>query len=107
MNHSARFVIRTYRRIPLNSTAFFLNEHFKAHGFVWNLSPDGCRLDAERDVPEGTEVSLLLHLPEAGEPIEIDRAVVAWSRGQEIGFRWDTIRRSQAARLSAYLNTVG
>jgi hypothetical protein len=35
MNAAAkRFHIRTYRRISLQVTAFLLNEHFRARGFV-------------------------------------------------------------------------
>jgi hypothetical protein len=101
-----RFQIRTYRRIPLQATAFFVNEQVRARGFVWNLSLDGCRIDAEKDVQEGTEVSLMLYLPEGVEPVEVESAVVAWSRGHELGFRWQHIGTLDAARLSAYLRTI-
>jgi hypothetical protein len=103
---SQRFHIRTYRRVPLQATVYFLNEQFRARGFVWNLSLDGCRVDTDKEVLPGTEVSLMLNLPEAGEPIEVDSAVVAWSRGHELGFRWDAMRSLHAARLKAYLRAV-
>jgi hypothetical protein len=107
MNRPIRFTIRTYRRVPLQARAYFLNEQLRARGFVWNVSLAGCRVDAEKDVAVGTEVSLMLNLPEAGEPIEVDRAVVAWSHGHALGFQWDEIRRGHAARLRAYLRTIG
>jgi hypothetical protein len=93
---SQRFHIRTYRRIPLQATVYFHNEQFSALGFVWNLSHDGCRVDAEREVLPGTEVSLMLNLPEAGELIEVESAVVAWSRGHvwvSAGIRCDASMR--------------
>ncbi|MDI3467924.1 MAG: hypothetical protein OJF50_006745 [Nitrospira sp.] len=98
-----RFRIRTYRRASLQGTVFFLNDELKARGFIWNLSPNGCRVDAEREVPAGTEVSMLLNLPAGGPEIEVHSAVVAWSRGHELGFRIDEIQPLQANRLKRYL----
>lgn len=102
-----RFHIRTYRRASLQGTVVFLNEELQARGFIWNLSPNGCRVDAERAVPPGTEGSMLLNLPQGGPGIEIHRAVVAWSRGHELGFRIDEIQPLQANRLKRYLREVG
>jgi hypothetical protein len=48
----------------------------------------------------------MLNPPEACEPLEVDSAVVAWSRGHEVRFRWDAMRSLHAACLIAYIRTV-
>jgi len=98
-----RFRLRTYRRVPIQGTAFFLNEDTRGRGVVWNLSPTGCRVDAEKTVPAGTELTITLHLDKADESIYVHSAVVAWSRGQEFGLCIDVIDTPEALRLKRYL----
>lgn len=98
-----RFRLRTYVRVPIHGTAFFLNEQTRGRGFVWNLSPQGCRVDAEKAVPVGTALTITLHLDQADEHIHVHRAVVAWSRGQECGLRITDIDAPQARLLKRYL----
>lgn len=98
-----RFRLRSYSRVPIQGTAFFLNEETRGRGFVWNLSPKGCRVDAEKKVPEGTELTITLHLDKAEESIQVHSAVVAWSRGQEFGLRINEIDKPEAMRLKRYL----
>lgn len=100
---SSRFRLRSYNRVPIQGTAFFLNEETRGRGFVWNLSPKGCRVDAEKEVPAGTELTITLHLDKADESIQVHSAVVAWSRGQELGLRIDQIDNPEAIRLKRYL----
>lgn len=97
------FRLRTYGRVPVRGTAFFLNEQTRGRGFVWNLSPQGCRVDAEKAVPVGTELTITLHLDQADDHIHVHRAVVAWSRGQECGLRIIDIYAPQARLLKRYL----
>ena len=94
---------RTSRRVPIHGTAFFLNDDTRGRGFVWNLSPKGCRVDAEKNVPAGTELTLMLHLDKAEERIHVHRAVVAWSRGQELGLHIHDIEPPEVRRLKRYL----
>ncbi len=98
-----RFRLRTYHRVPIHGTAFFLNAETRGRGFVWNLSPTGCRVDAEKTVPAGTELTIMLHLDQAEERIHVHRAVVAWSRGHECGLRITDIDAPQARLLKRYL----
>lgn len=86
-----RFRLRTYRRVPIHGTMFFLSEQIHGRGFVWNHSPNGCRIDAKKKVPAGTELTLPLHLDRPDERIYVDRAVVARSRGHELGLTIHTI----------------
>jgi len=94
---------RTARRVPIRGTAIFLNDDTRGRGFVWNLSPKGCRVDAEKHVPAGTELMITLHLEKADEKIHVHRAVVAWSCGQEFGLRIHDIEPPEARRLKRYL----
>lgn len=103
MATTQRFRLRTYGRVPIHGTAFFLNEQTRGRGLVWNLSPQGCRVDAEKAVPVGTELTITLHLDQADEHIHVHRAVVAWSRGKECGLRITDIDAPQARLLKRYL----
>lgn len=94
---------RLSRRVPIHGTAFFLNDDTRGRGFVWNLSPKGCRVDAEKTVPAGTELTITLHLDKAEDKIHVHRAVVAWSRGQELGLQIRDIELPEERRLSRYL----
>ncbi len=89
---------RAVRRVPIHGTAFFLNAEIHGRGFVWNLSPTGCRVDAEKNVPAGTTLTITLYLDNADERIHVHRAMVAWSRGHECGLRLTDIDESQARR---------
>lgn len=103
MSTTRGFRLRTYRRLPIQGTVFFLTERTHGRGFVWNLSPKGCRIDAEKNVPAGTELTFTLHLDKADERIHVHRATVAWSRGQEFGLRIHDIEQSDELRLKRYL----
>jgi len=94
---------RTACRVPIHGTAFFLNAETRGRGFVWNLSPTGCRVDAEKHVPAGTALTITLYLDNADERIHVNRAVVAWSRRHECGLRITDIDAPQARRLKRYL----
>lgn len=98
-----RIRLRTYGRVPIQGTAFFLNAETRGRGFVWNLSPQGCRVDAEKEVPVGTELTITLHLDQADEHIHVHRAVVAWNCGHECGLRITDIDAPQARLLKRYL----
>ncbi len=82
MSTTPRFPPRTTRRVSIHGTAFFLNDELRGRGFVWNLSPTGCLVDAEKHVPVGAGLTITLHLSHADASIHVHRGVVAWSRGR-------------------------
>lgn len=106
MTTPPRVRLRTARRVPIQGTTFFLNAETRGRGFVWNLSPTGCRVDAEKHVPAGTALTITLYLDHAEERIHVHRAVVAWSRGHECGLRLTDIEAPQARRLTHSLRRM-
>jgi hypothetical protein len=40
------FQVCTYLRLPIRSPLYFNNEHIQGTGAFWNVSRDGCRMNA-------------------------------------------------------------
>jgi len=86
---STRFVIRTYRRIPVRCEMYYMGEEFLGKGTVINLSRNGFRVLGDCHVVPGMELVVRLSLPDKEEdgPIEIQRVVVRWVRGLLFGVK--------------------
>ena len=57
---TSTFQVRTYHRLPIHSPLYFHNEHIQGTGAVWNVSRDGCRMNANVPLHPGTVVELML-----------------------------------------------
>jgi hypothetical protein len=97
------FHIRTYRRLPVQGPVHFLNDELQGTGHVWNLSLNGCRVDADLDLEPGTAVSLSLRLPELDEEVKIDSAAVAWARGCDFGLRFHSVSVAAMEQLEGLI----
>lgn len=77
-------LIRTYRRLPVQSSGYFHNEHIQDIDALYNLSLDGCRMDVNLPLHAGTVVELMLLLGPRGA-LHMKGATVCWTRGLECG----------------------
>ena len=93
------FHLRTFRRVSVQGDVEFLNEALHGTGRIWNVSVSGCRVDGSRDLKRGIALSLVLRFPHDKQALVVDTAVVAWTRGREVGLRFEDIAASHAARL--------
>ncbi len=106
--YSAPWLPPPFRSAPTSACRYslpsiFHNEQLGGTGTLWNVSLEGCRIDANVSMHRGIKVELLMLLPEAGGTMVVKSATVCWSRGREYGLRLVTIQAHEAARLERYI----
>jgi PilZ domain len=108
-----KFVIRTYHRIPVRCTLYYMGGEFLGKGTVMNLSRNGFRVLGDHQVVPGTELIARVSFPDSDEPVEIQRVVVRWVRGLLFGAKVvamgpdseDRVETFLSARLRAYCSS--
>lgn len=68
-------------------------------GLLLELSHGGCRLEGDFTLTIGAELSLYLWLPQDAHAITVDRGVVRWIRGRQIGVEFLDLRGDAAVRV--------
>jgi hypothetical protein len=91
-----RFVLRPYRRIPIQRVLYYLGGKCVGKGIVTNLSQSGMRVQGEHEVEPGLEFALRLTLSDDGPIIDIEQATVRWVDGNDFGL--DFVRLSPLAK---------
>jgi hypothetical protein len=99
------FVLRPYRRFPLQCSVTYNAGPFQGHGTVWNLSCTGWRLSGDLPMRPGERLSLTVTLPNE-QRIEVLHALVRWSRGQEFAVETLTMAPQTRARLQHYVKRL-
>jgi hypothetical protein len=99
------FLIRLYRRFPVQCSVTYRAGPFQGQGTVWNLSCTGWRLSGDLPMRPGETLSLTVTLPNA-QRIEIPEAVVRWSRGQEFAVENLAIEPHHSRATSALCEAV-
>ncbi|MEO8338384.1 MAG: PilZ domain-containing protein [Nitrospirota bacterium] len=90
------FVVRPYRRIPIQRVLYYLGGKCVGKGIVTNLSQSGMRVQGEHEVEPGFEFALRLTLSDDGPMIDIEQATVRWVDGNDFGL--DFVRLSPLAK---------
>ncbi len=93
------FKLRTYQRIMLCGTSYYLSEDFLGKGTVWDISSGGWRIQGDHQVKLGMKLTLRLEFLEEKTPLEVEEAVVQWVSGKDFGIQIRKIRQSAAKRL--------
>jgi PilZ domain len=99
------FILRPFRRFPVQCTVRYQTGPFQGHGTVWNLSCTGWRLSGDLPMRPGETLSLTVTLPN-DQRIEILEAVVRWSRHQEFGVETVATSKHTEARLIHYVRRL-
>lgn len=99
----ATFQVRPCQRLPVQCSVFFHNDHIQSTGTLWNLSLDGCRIDANVSLPVGAVVELLIVLPGPSRAIFVKAASVSWTRGLECGLHLIHVQPGEAGHLERYI----
>ncbi len=93
------FKLRTYQRIMLCGTSYYLSEDFLGKGTVWDISSGGWRIQGDHQVKLGMKLTLRMEFLEEKTPLEVEEAVVQWVSGKDFGIQIRKIRQSAAKRL--------
>ena len=99
------FLIRPYRRFPVQCSVTYNAGPYQGQGTIWNLSCTGLRLSGDLPMRPGETLSLTVRLPNE-QWIEIPEAVVRWSRGQEFAVENLAIKPHTRARLQHYIKRL-
>jgi hypothetical protein len=100
---TSTFQVRPYHRLPLHAPLYFHNDHIQGTGALWNVSREGCRMDANVPLHAGTVVELMLLLGPTGA-VYVKAATVCWTRGLECGLRFILLQPGEAAHLERYVS---
>ncbi len=98
--------LRQSLRFPLQCPVGLLANGRRVAGKMVNLSTSGCGVESIKSLQKGHQLSVLLHIPDGNPPMEIDMAVVRWSRGQQFGLKFLTIQREQLVRLRRFVSAL-
>ena len=68
-------------------------------GILVDLSIRGCRIESATDVQPGAALEVRIAAIEPEPPIQIQQALVRWSRGRQFGLEFVTMAPEEWARL--------
>ena len=91
---------RKHPRFPVQFRSSFSSVNLVGgEGLLLDVSVRGCRIESRTPVQPGTELRLLIHLSQDGDPLEIAVARVRWSQGQRFGAEFLDIHNEAWKRL--------
>ena len=93
-------------RFPVQFTLNFLGHLTAGVGSTNNLSTEGCMAESESIVHQGSPLELRLHLPDDDSPVEVNLAVVQWSKGQKFGLEFVRLQPEEEARLRCFVSAL-
>ena len=85
---------------------YLLRKGASGLGTVTNLTNIGCKVESDKGAPEGAELALRISLLDHEGPINIDQAVVIWSKGREFGLRFIEIGPQAQERLGWFVKAL-
>lgn len=99
-------VPRKYPRIAVHFPISFTGDR-DGEGVVSNLSLGGCHVKSGTTVDRKDYLTVRLHHSPHERPIEIDVAVVRWSRGVDFGLEFISLLPEEQERLERFLKHLG
>ena len=75
-------------------------------GTVVDLSIRGCRIESPTDVQPGASLEVRIAVIEHEPPVQVQQAIVRWSRGRQFGLEFETMVPEEWARLQHTVKQV-
>ncbi len=75
-------------------------------GSLLDLSVRGCRIESPIDVKPGAALEVRIEISEREPPIQIQAAVVRWSREGQFGLEFEVIAPTEWAHLQQVVNQI-
>ena len=94
---------RRERRVQVQYPISFEGNQGVGKGKLFNISSGGCGIESGATVQVGTTVTLRVYVPTHKEPIQIGRARVTWSAGQDFGVEFVDMDPKEQERLQQLL----
>jgi hypothetical protein len=94
---------REYERVPVQLPVTFFGDKTHGKGTIANLSMDGCVIETSTPLKEGELMSLLVHLADARESLEVEVALVRWSFERRRGLEFVHLQPNHEEGLRRFL----
>jgi PilZ domain len=75
-------------------------------GSLMDLSVRGCRIESLTDVKPGTTLEVRVEAIEGEPPIQIQAAIVRWSRDRQFGLEFEVIAPTEWAHLQDIVKQI-
>jgi len=75
-------------------------------GTIMDLSVRGCRIESPTDVQPGASLRVVITAIEHEPPIQIQHALVRWSRARQFGVEFVTMAPEEWARLQRTVKQI-
>ncbi len=99
---------RSDSRIAVSCPVSFSGEDLAGDGKMVNLSMGGWRatvISSTKGIKPGTQLTLLISLPDNPSLLKIDIGVVRWSFGNEFGVEFLDLGTDEAERLNQFISS--
>ena len=100
------FVLRTYSRFPVRTSAMYMGEDLAGQGIVRELSRVGCRMLGNYPVTPSETLGVRIFHPTHQDPLFIKQARVQWVNGLEFGVAFEHLDKREADRLQQMLDDL-
>lgn len=80
---------RRYQRVPMQRSVSLRSTGYSQSGMTMDFSPEGCAIQQDtRLLHCGMRLKLQLALPDRQDQLEVEHAIVAWTKNQKCGIRF-------------------
>ena len=94
---------RARDRLGIVCPIMFAGAPFIGEGILHNLSQNGCRVECDRTVLQGSYMTVRLLLPNDVRSLSVELAAVRWVREQYFGIEFLRLPASEETRLEQFL----
>lgn len=91
--------IRKHPRFAVDFGSTFSGEQVAGQGAIANLSVGGCSIESKVTLTTKSHLALHIQVPGLQWPLQIDRAVVRWARGNTFGVEFEQMSQTDIDRL--------
>lgn len=97
---------RRERRLFVQLPISFEGNQGVSQGTLFNLSMGGGAIESGTPVQCGTRLTLRVHLPSIKQPIQVDRAEVTWTAGDDFGVQFVELGSEERMRLNQVIEEL-
>jgi hypothetical protein len=97
---------RRHPRYAVDYAGSFLGSGINTQGMILNLSTAGCRGSSEGSIRQDALLRVRIDVPRFSAPLQIDRAIVRWSTGNEFGLEFVGLSFDDQQRLQELILAI-
>lgn len=97
---------RSDSRVPVSCFLYYLGEGLVGTGKVCDLSVKGWRIDGDKPVTVGMNLTLRVFLPDQPKAIDIEGVTVQWVKGTAFGLKIVKMSSAAEARIHKFVESM-